>query len=146
MYSAYSEAIRPLLKILTEAVAIVGGQQLPDASLGMTKRVELIRRGSYADIVDCFDPRIRHAASHADITYDKDRGVVKFGGNGPDSFDDFEMTYVEAAEKARYFMRGFVPGLLGTIGMYQELQLAAMVQSGDYRRLLLLIDNEARPS
>jgi hypothetical protein len=56
------------------------------------------------------------------------------------------MTYVEAAEKARYFMRGFVPGLLGTIGMYQELQLAAMVQSGDYRRLLLLIDNEARPS
>jgi hypothetical protein len=146
MYSAYSEAIRPLLKILTEAVAIVGGQQLPDSSLGMTKRVELIRRGSYADIVDCFDPRIRHAASHADITYDKDRGVVKFGGNGPDSFDDFEMTYVEAAEKARYFMRGFVPGLLGTIGMYQELQLAAMVQSGDYRRLLLLIDNEARPS
>ena len=71
---------------------------------------------------------------------------MKFEEKGPDSFDDFEMTYVEAAEKTRYFMRGFVPGLLGTIGMYQELQLAAIVQSGDYRRLLLLIDNEARLS
>ena len=112
----------------------------------MTKRVDLIRRSSYADIVDCFDPRIRHAASHADISYDQDRGIVKFEGKGPDTFDDFEMTYVEAAEKTRYFMRGFVPGLLGTIGMYQELQLAAMVQSGDYRKLLLLIDNEAQLS
>jgi hypothetical protein len=143
MYRRYGEAILPLLKILTEAVAIAEGKQLPDPSLGMTKRVELIRQSSYADIVDCFDPRIRHAASHADISYDKDRGIVKFEGKGPDSFDDFEMTYVEATEKTRYFMRGLVPGLLGTIGMYKELQLAAMVQSGDYRRLLLLIDNEA---
>jgi hypothetical protein len=148
MYRRYGEAIRPLLKILTEGVAITEGKPLPAPSLGMTKRVELIRQSSYADIVDCFDPRIRHAASHAGISCDKDRGIVKFEGKGlegkgPDSFDDFEMTYVEAAEKTRYFMRGFVPGLLGTIGTYQELQLAAIVQSADYRRLLLLIDNEA---
>jgi hypothetical protein len=53
------------------------------------------------------------------------------------------MSYVEAAEKISYFIRGFVPGILGTVGMYQELQLMAIVRSGDYRRLLLLIDNEA---
>jgi hypothetical protein len=142
MYRRYAEAVRPLLKILSEAVATAEGNDPPDPSLGMSKRVELIQQSSYADIVDCFDPRIRHAASHAAISYDKHRGVVKFEGNDSGGFDDFELTYVEAAEKARWFIRGFVPGVLGTIGMYQELQLTAIVQSGDYRRLLLLIDNE----
>lgn len=143
MYRRYGEAVLPLLKILSEAVSIVEGKAAPDPSLGMTKRVELIRQSRYADIVDCFDPRIRHAASHSGISYDQNRGIVKFEGTASDGFDDFEMTYVEVAEKTRYFIRGFVPGMLGTIGMYQELQLMAIVQSGDYRRLLLLIDNEA---
>ena len=142
MYRRYAEAVRPLLKILSEAVAIAERKDLPDPSLGMSKRVELIQQSSYADIVDCFDPRIRHAASHAAISYDKSRGLVKFEGTDSGDFDDFVMTYVEAAEKTRYFIRGFVPGMLGTIGMYQGLQLMAIVQSGDYHRLLLLIDNE----
>ena len=84
---------------------------------------------------------MRH--QHAAISYDKSRGVVKFEGTDSGGFDDFEMSYVEAAEKTRYFIRGFVPAILGTVGMYQELQLMAIVQSCDYRRLLLLIDNEA---
>ena len=133
----------PLLKILSEAVAIVGGKPSPDLELGLTKRVELIQRSSYADVVDCFDPRIRHAASHSGVSYDQNRGIVKFEGASSGGFDDFEMTYEQVAETTRYFIRGFVPGILGTVGMYQELQLAAMVQSGDYRTLLLLIDNEA---
>jgi hypothetical protein len=146
MYRRYAEAIRPLLKIVSEAVAIADGQGLPDPSLGMSKRVEVIQQSGYADIVDCFDPRIRHAASHVAISYDKSRGVVKFEGTDSGGFDDFEMSYAEAAEKTRHFILGFVPGILETVGMYQELQLAAIVQSGDYRRLLLLIDNEASPT
>jgi hypothetical protein len=142
MYRRYAEAVRPLLKILSEAVAIAERKDPPDPSLGISKRVGLIQQTTYADIVDCFDPRIRHAASHAAISYDKSRGVVKFEGTDSGGFEDFEMTYIEAAEKTRHFIRGFVPGMLGTIGVYQELQLMAVVQSGDYRRLLLLIDNE----
>jgi hypothetical protein len=143
MYRRYAEAVRPLLKIVSEAVAIADGRDIPDPSLGMSKRVDLIRQSNYADIVDCFDPRIRHAASHAAISYDKERGFVMFEGAESGGFDDFEMSYAYAAEKIRYFIRGFVPAILGTIGTYQELQLMAIVQSGDYRRLLLLIDNEA---
>ena len=143
MYRRYAEAILPLLKILSEAVAIADGQSMPDPFLGMTKRVELIRHSAYADVVDCLDPRIRHAASHSAISYDQSRGIVKLEGAATEGFDDFEMTYTEVADICRFFTRGFVPGIVGTIGMYQELQLAAMVQSGDYRRLLLLIDNEA---
>lgn len=142
MYRRSAEAVRPLLKILSEAVAMAEGTDLPDKLLGMSKRVELIRLSSYADIVDCFDPRIRHAASHAAISYDKILGVVKFEGADSGGFADFELSYAEAAEKTLRFMRGFVPGLVTTIGMYQELQLLAIVESGDYRRLLLLIDNE----
>jgi len=58
---------------------------LPDTTLGMTKRAELIRQSAYADIIDCFDPRIRHAASHNAISYDHGRGVVTIAdvdGNG----------------------------------------------------------------
>jgi len=143
MYRRYAEAVLPLLKILSEAVAIVDRQPMPDPSLGLTKRVELIRHSGYAEVVDCLDPRIRHAASHSAVSYDQSHGIVKFEGAGTDGFDDFEMTYADVADICRCFTRGFVPGIVGTIGMYQELQLAAMVQSGDYRRLLLLIDNEA---
>lgn len=143
MYRRFAEAIRPLLKIVSEAVATAEGNQLPDPSLGLSKRVELIHKSGYADLVDCLDPRIRHAASHAGVSYDKDRSVVKFEGANAGGFADFELSYMEAAEKTRLFIHGLVPGLLATIGMYKELQQVAIVQSGDFRRLLLLIDNEA---
>jgi hypothetical protein len=40
-------------------------------------------------------------------------------------------------------MRGFVPALLDAIGMHQVMQLMVTVMSGEYQRLLLLIDNES---
>jgi hypothetical protein len=112
----------------------------------MTKRVELIRQTAYSGIVDCFDPRIRHAASHGGVSYNQDLGLVKFDGldsEGVRRFDSFELSYAEVVEKTRYFLRGFAPGMLSAFGMYEQLQLLATVCSGEYQNLLLLIGNEA---
>jgi len=111
----------------------------------MTKRAELIRQSSYADIVDCFDPRIRHAASHNAISYDHSRGMVMFTNVDPNgnSSADFELTYVEVSDKTRAFIDGLVPGLLTAFGMRQQAQLLLTILSGEYLKLLLLNDNEA---
>jgi hypothetical protein len=146
MYRRYAEWALPLLKILSEAVCALDGKPAPDPSLGMTKRVELIRQTAYADIVDCFDPRIRHAASHGGISYDQALGIVKFDGldcEGVRRFDDFELSFVEVAEKTRYFLRGFAPGMLAAFGMQEQLHLLTTVNSEAYLNLLLLIGNEA---
>jgi hypothetical protein len=146
MYRRYAEWVLPLLKILSEAVCALEGKPAPDPSLGMTKRVELVRQTAYAGIVDCFDPRIRHAASHGGVSYDQDLGIVKFDGldsEGVRRFDDFELSYAEIAEKTRYFLRGFAPGMLSGFGMQEQLQLLTTINSGEYRTLLLFIGNEA---
>jgi hypothetical protein len=146
MYRRYAEWVVPLLKILTEAACALEGKAAPDPFLGMTKRVELIRQTAYSGIVDCFDPRIRHAASHGGVSYNQDLGLVKFDGldsEGVRRFDSFELSYAEVVEKTRYFLRGFAPGMLSAFGMYEQLQLLATVCSGEYQNLLLLIGNEA---
>ena len=146
MYRRYVEWVLPLLKILSEAVCALEGKPAPDPSLGMTKRVELIRQTAYAGIVDCFDPRIRHAASHGGVSYDQELGIVKFDGldsEGVRRFDDFELSYAEIAEKTRYFLRGFAPGMLSGFGMQEQLQLLTTINSGEYLTLLLFIGNEA---
>ncbi len=146
MYRRYAEWVLPLLKILSEAVCALEGKLPPDPTLGMTKRVELIRQTAYAGIVDCFDPRIRHAASHGGVSYNQDLGSVRFDGldsEGVRRFDDFELSYAEVAEKARYFLRGFAPGMLSAFGMQEQLQLLTTIDSPEYRSLLLLIGNEA---
>ena len=146
MYRRYAEWALPFLKILSEAVCALEGKPGPEPSLGMTKRVELIRQTVYADVVDCFDPRIRHAASHGGITYDQNLGIVKFDGVDPDGvrrFDDFELSYTEVAEKTRYFLRGFAPGMLSAFGMQEQLLLLTTIMSVEYQKLILLIGNEA---
>jgi hypothetical protein len=146
MYRRYIDWATPLLKVISDAVCVAEGKEVPEVSLGITKRVELVQQSSYSDLVDCVDPRIRHAASHSGISYDKEQGIVKFSGldcDGNRKFDDFELTYVETADKTRDFMRGFVPALLDAIGMHQVMQLMVTVMSGEYQRLLLLIDNES---
>jgi hypothetical protein len=146
MYRRYMDWGTPLLKLLADAVCLAEGRELPEIGLGITKRTELIRQSSYAEIVDCVDPRIRHAASHDAITFDKDRGVVQFcgvDGDGNRKFDDFELSYAQATDITSAFIRGFVPGSFTAFGLHQLLQLMMTVGSGDYMRLLLLIDNEA---
>jgi hypothetical protein len=146
MYRRYIDWATPLLKLVSDAVCIADGKAVPEVSMGITKRVEIIRQSSYSDIVDCVDPRIRHAASHGGISYDKDQGIVKFSGidsDGNRKFDDFELSYAQTAKITRDFIRGFVPGIFSAFGMHQLLQLLMMTRSGDYLRLLLLIDNEA---
>jgi hypothetical protein len=147
MYRRYVDWAFPLVKMLSDAVCTVeGGRPSPEASLGMTKRVELIRRSNYSDIVDCFDPRIRHAASHNGVAYDQSSGIVKFSGvdsDGVRKFDDFELTYVQASDKVRSFTRGFIPAILIAFGMQHQLQLLAAVTSPEFQNLLLLIGNES---
>jgi hypothetical protein len=92
LYRRCAEAIRPLLRMVSEAVATAEGKEHPDRSLGLNKRVELIHKSGYSDLVDCLDPRIRHAAWHAGVLYDKDRGVVKFEGANAGGFADFELS------------------------------------------------------
>lgn len=111
----------------------------------MSKRAEIIRQSAFSDVLDCFDPRIRHAASHNAISYDHEHGVVNFtdvDANGT-SLGTFALSYVEVSDKARAFMYGLVPGLLLAFGMRQQAQLMVTILSGEYLRLLLLIDNEA---
>jgi hypothetical protein len=99
MYRRYIDWAVPLLKLVSDAACIADGKELPDVGLGVTKRVELIRQSSHSDIVDCVDPRIRHAASHAGVSFDKERGFVQFRGmdsDGNRKFDDFELSYAEA--------------------------------------------------
>jgi hypothetical protein len=106
----------------------------------------LIRQSSHSDVVDCVDPRIRNAASHAGVSFDKERGFVKFCGldsDGNRRFDDFELSYAEAGRITGTFIRGFVFGIFSAFGMYQMYQLLMTIDSGEYKRLLLLIDNEA---
>ncbi len=146
MYRRHTEWVIPLFKTLSDAICILEGKALPDPSLGMTKRVELIRQTAYADIVDCFDPRIRHAASHNGISYDQNQGIITFDGtdsDGVQKFDNFTLTYTEAADKTRSFIRGFIPGMLSAFGMQEQLILLTTITSGEYKRLLLLIGNEA---
>ena len=146
MYRRYTEWVNPLLKTLSEAICVLEGKALPDPSLGMSKRVELIRQTTYAAIVDCFDPRIRHAASHNGISYDQNRGIITFDGTDSDGvqrFDNFELSYNEAADKTRSFIRGLIPGMLSAFGMQEQLILLTTITSGEYMRLLLLIGNEA---
>ena len=146
MYRRHAEWVKPLLKTLSDAVCALEGKPLPDPSLGTTKRVELIRQTAYADIVDCFDPRIRHAASHNGISYDQNRGIITFDGmdsDGVQRFDNFELTYTEAADKTRFFIRGFIPGMLSAFGLQGQLILLTTITSGEYQNLLLLIGNEA---
>lgn len=145
VYRRYAEWTRPLLVVLSNAVSLAEGRPLPAPTTGMTKRAELIRQSGYSDIVDCFDPRIRHAASHNAISYDHGRRVVKFTDVDRDgnSLGDFELTYVEVCDKARAFIDGLVPGLLDAFGMRQQTQLLLTIVSGEYLKLLLLIDNEA---
>lgn len=146
MYRRYAEWTMPLLKILCEAVCGLEARPAPEPSLGMTRRVELIRQTAYADVVDCFDPRIRHAASHGGITYRQDLGVVRFDGVDPEGvrrFDDFELPYTEVAEKTWIFLRGFAPGMLSAFGMMEQSLLLMTVGSGEYQKLILLIGNEA---
>lgn len=146
MYRRHTEWVIPLFKTLSEAICISEGKPLPEPSLGVTKRVDLIKRTSYADIVHCFDPRIRHAASHNGISYDQDRGIIMFDGmdsDGVRKFDDFTLTYSEAADKTQAFTRGFIPGMLSAFGMQEQLILLTTITSRDYMKLLLLIGNEA---
>jgi hypothetical protein len=146
IYRRYTEWVIPLIKTLSDAVCVVEGKPLPCPTLGMKKRVDLIQRTSYADIVDCFDPRIRHAASHNGILYNQNEGIITFDGmdsDGNQRFDNFTLTYTEAADKTRSFIRGFIPGMLSAFGMQEQLALLTTVTSGEYMGLLLLIGNEA---
>jgi hypothetical protein len=148
MYRRYLDWAVPLLKLVSDAACIVDGKELPDVGLGVTKRVELIRQSSYSDIVDCVDPRVRNAASHSGISFDKEQGFVKFCGldsDGNRKFDDFELSYAEASRMTGAFIRGFVFGIFAAFGIYQVYQLLMTIDSGEYKRLLLLIDNEALP-
>src|ERR1700728_795160 len=116
----------PTDKVLNGAVCTVDGTRLPEPNLGITPRVDLIRKSSYSEIVDCFDPRIRHAASHNGVSYDKERKVVNFSGTdseGHRKFDDFELSYREVSDKVRDFTQGFIPGILTAFGMQQHLHL-----------------------
>lgn len=144
-YRRYAEWMRPLLAVLSEAVCLAEERLPPDSRLGLTKSTEHIRKSSYGDILDCLDPRIRHAASHNAISYDQDRGVVEFGevdAHGNIS-GRFELTYAQVSEKAQALLYGLVPGLLAAFGMRRQSLLLLAIQSADYLRLLLLIDNEA---
>lgn len=146
IYRRHTEWVIPLFKTFSDAVCVVEGKPPPIPSLGMTKRVELLKGTSYADIVDCFDPRIRHAASHNGISYDQNKGIITFDGmdsDGVRKFENFTLTYTEAADKTRSFVRGFIPGMLAAFGMYEQLILLTTITSGEYMRLLLLIGNEA---
>lgn len=146
MYRRYIDWAVPLVKLVSDAACIADGKELPDVGLGVTKRVELIRQSSHSDVVDCVDPRIRNAASHAGVSFDKERGFVKFCGldsDGNRRFDDFELSYAEAGRITGTFIRGFVFGIFSAFGMYQMYQLLMTIDSGEYKRLLLLIDNEA---
>ena len=68
VYRRYAEWARPLLVPLSNAVCLIEGKSLPDPKTGMSKRAEIIRQSPFSDVVDCFDPRIRHAASHNAIS------------------------------------------------------------------------------
>ena len=48
-----------------------------------------------------------------------------------------------AADITRDFLRGFVRGFFCAFGMHRLLQLMLTIDSGKYKRLLLLIDNDA---
>lgn len=52
LYRGCAEAIRPLLRMVSEAVATAEGKEHPDRSLGLNKRVELIHKSGYSDLVD----------------------------------------------------------------------------------------------
>lgn len=146
MYSRYLDWATPLLKVISDSVCVAEGKTVPEVGLGITRRVELIQRSPYSDLVDCVDPLIRHAASHNGISYVREQGIVRFCGldsDGNRKFDDFELSYAQAADKTRDFMRGFVPGLIDGFAMHQVMQSIVTVLSGEYQQLLLLIDNEA---
>ncbi len=146
MYRRYIERASPLLKVLSDLVCELDGKPAPELGLGVTKRVDLIRQSSYSDIVDCVDPRIRHAASHNGISFDHDQCMVKFVGTDADGirkFHDFELSYAQASDMIRVFTQGFIPGMFVAFGMQQQLQLLSAVASEEYLNLLLIIDNEA---
>ena len=146
MYRRCMDWSTPLLKLVSDAVCIVEGKAPLDVSAGPAKRVEAIRQSSYSDIVDCVEPRIRNAASHNAISFDQDQGIVKVCGldsDGNRKFADFELAYGMAADITRDFLRGFVPGIFCAFGMYRLLQLILTIDSGEYKRLMLLIDNVA---
>lgn len=76
IYRRLSEALVPVIRVLSDAVCVAEGRRLPDPGLGFSKRCEVVRQSKYGDLMRCLGPAIRHSESHAATRVDKAAGKV----------------------------------------------------------------------
>jgi len=139
----YCEALKRVVRALGQAVQVAEGKPpLPD-NMRYQKIVDTIRSSRFGAALDCLDPAIRNAESHAGTEYDDERGLVLLTGPDPDGGRRIlgSYTYRQAGDMTLRLERGLFPAVLCEFAVHQVGLLATVMHSPEYTHLLLSIDN-----
>ena len=145
VYRRFCETLRPFVEALSDAVCIV--EHLPPLSpnTGYGKRVDVIRRSSFAGIVNCLDPQIRHSESHSGTIID-DAGsrvlLTELGKNG-ERRTLGEYSYVQVSDMTLDMQNSFFIAVLVACALHDIGVLTATVTSREYLNALCSIGNLA---
>jgi hypothetical protein len=147
VYRRQTESIRPFVFALSEVIHALDGPRRLDPTLGYEKRVELIKKSQYGQIVDCLDPQIRHSESHGGTEINHERGAIILTERTAEGNRRTirEYSYWEFADIARNLEHGLYMAIMAEFTLIQLSALVLITHSVEYLQLLLAIDNIAEP-
>jgi hypothetical protein len=147
VYRRQCESLRPFVYALSEVIQALDGPRRLERTLGYEKRVELIKKSQYGQIVDCLDPQIRHSESHGGTEIDHERGTIILGEITVEGLRRTirEYSYWQFADIARNLEHGLYMAMMAEFSLIQLSTLVLMTHSAEYMQLLFAIDNTAGP-
>jgi hypothetical protein len=142
IYRRLSEALSPLVKVLSDAVCFIEGMPNPSPNLGFSRRCDIIKHSQYGDFLSCLDPAIRHSESHAATLIDIKKGKVYL----TEIVDGqrctmHEHSFKQVLEMTKDILNGLFPSLILTFSMHEFALLIVILLSTEYVDLLLCVDN-----
>lgn len=139
------ETLRPFIDALSDAVCLVEGVPRLSPNTGYTKRVEVIKRSKFAEIVACLDPDIRHSESHDGTFLDDEKGRVLLTDVGDDGQRRTlgEYSYWQISDMTLDLQNGLFVAVLTAFALHEMGVLATTVVSSEYFKALTSFGNLA---
>jgi hypothetical protein len=144
-YRRQCESIKPFIMALAQALRI--SRRGGPLKQGYQSAVEFIRHSAHGTIVECLDPHIRNAESHAATDIDDDRAVVTLTESRNGKRQTLrEYSYWELTEMAMRLQHGLFPAVVSQFALMETTVLTLVLLTPGYVKLLLAIDNLADTS
>ena len=141
-YRRLSEALVPFIRVISDGVCLLEGRDRPQATMGLTKRCQIVKKSAYGDLLRCFDPMIRASESHAGTETQEDTGTVILADWSTGSRRVIgEYTFRAIVDITRELVENLFPALLVSVYLHELYLLTLVLHSQDYLDLVLCLGN-----